>query len=54
MKKYVYKNVKTKEILFESIEEDEAKLTEVDIKFKEATGLDVIKSMWVAVSIDKI
>lgn len=43
MKHYVYKDMKTNKILFESDEEDSTKLTEVDVKFKKATGLDPTK-----------
>ncbi len=42
--------MKSGKILFESHEEDSAKLTEVDVKFKEATGVDP-KSSGIAVII---
>lgn len=40
MKHYVYKDMKSGKILFESDEENSAKLTEVDVKYKKATGVD--------------
>lgn len=47
MKHYVYKNMATGEILFESDEKDSAKLTDVDVKFEKATGIDPVKANWI-------
>ena len=54
MKKYTYIDHKTDEVIFESIEEDSAKLTEVDVKFEEATGLKAVKAMWVGCKIKQL
>ena len=51
MKKYSYRDNKTKTILFESVEEDDVGLTEVDVKFEAHTGIDPIKAMHIGCQI---
>lgn len=54
MKKYTYKNVFTKEIVFETTVDDDLKITDVDKLFEEATGMVAAKTMKVAVSIKNV
>lgn len=54
MKAYTYRNVKTREVLFDIIMRDDAKLTDVDILFEKETGIDPFKVMWVAVTTIKL
>ena len=51
MKKFSYRDNKTNTILFESIEEDDTLLTEVDVKFEAETGIDPIKAMHIGCQI---
>ncbi len=52
MKTYTYRDTKKNEILFTSVEEDHILLTQVDVKFEIATGIDPSKVMWIGCSID--
>ena len=54
MKTYIYKDTKKNEILFTTDESDDCTITEADVKFEAATGIDPFKAMWVGCTIERI
>lgn len=51
MKTYTYRDVKKNETLFTTVESDDCTITQADVKFEAATGIDPFKAMWVGCTI---